>query len=206
MKIQARRKIMKKANRFFNRNVTIVLAFAMMAGFPTIGTANWTAAGSTGTVDEQDLGIVVFGSNLSPGVSGFVRVRSNPIPATANLRYNVTAVGGLLVPDITGIFNKVITMKARYLDNGPGARVFLRLKQYNLNTGVTSVKLRLNSDTLPSADGLQTQSVSSECVPLSTYLDFNNNAYFVDAEIKRTDTTGTPALAIIQIEANQCEE
>jgi hypothetical protein len=192
---------MEKANRYINRHAGLALMLTIMAGFPAIGSANWTAAGSTGTVDEADTGLVVFGSNTTIA-SGFVRLRSTaPLPARADIRYNVTAVGSLL-KDPSGIFNSVVTMKVRYRDNGAGNKVIVRLKQYNLNTGNTKTLLRLDSASFGASPSFQVQSAKSDCKPLDEILDFTNNSYFVDVELQKTQASGNPALAMIQLEAN----
>jgi hypothetical protein len=153
--------------------VTFVFIAAWMGASPVAAQeAAWTTVGSAGTVDEEDLLLVQLGTPVPGAVS------MRPVLRGAlNVRYNVVAVNGLL-----GEATLVLT--ARYLDRGDGQRVFLELKEYNLNTGLTTTLLTLDSDAFPASDQFQTQSVGCEGVPF-TNLDFSQNAYFVDAVISK---------------------
>ena len=149
----------------------------------------WTTVGSAGTVDEADTGIVLLGSPNAGSVT-------MPAAATGtlNVRYNVVAVDGALGGD-----NYALT--ARFRDNGANGRVIVRLKRYNLNTGVVTTLLTLDSNAFVGLDSFQTRTVTSAC---GTSLDFFNNAYFMDVEIIKTAAAGTPALGSIKLGLSLC--
>jgi hypothetical protein len=123
-------------------------------------------------VDEGDLLLVQLGTP----VPGAISIR--PVFRGAlNVRYNVVAVSGLLGEE-------TLVLTARYLDRGDGQRVFLELKEYGLNTGLTTTLMTLDSDAFSPSDQFQVQSVGCVGVPF-TMLDFTQNAYLVDVVISR---------------------
>lgn len=153
-------------------------------------TKPWTTVGSAGTVDEEDTGIVSLGSPIPGAV-----MLTNVAIGTLNIRYNVVAVDGVFGGD-----NYALTV--RFRDNGADARVIVRLKSYNFNTGTTRTLLTLDSNAYAAAAGFQKQTVSSNC---GTHLDFFNNAYFMDVEITKAGMLAVPpALASIQLIFSIC--
>jgi len=68
---------------------------------------------------------------------------------TATLRYNVVAVGGV----VTG--GDGILFAATFRDNGPGARVTLRLRRVNLATGLAETIATLDSNEFPPSGSFQ---------------------------------------------------
>jgi hypothetical protein len=101
---------------------------------------DWTTIGSVGTVDEADRNMVVFDG-------GIVSMKSGAT-GTVLLRYNVVAVD-----DLFG--GSGAELGVRFRDNGSEARVVVRLKRYNLETGETSTLLTLNSDNFDAREGFQ---------------------------------------------------
>jgi hypothetical protein len=112
---------------------------------------DWTTVGAAGTVDEADRDKVVFSG-------GFVTMRSEAT-GTLNLRYNVVAVDGLFG-------GNGAELGVRFRDNGPDARVVVRLKRYNLVTGATATLLTLNSDDFEVSDSFQLATEVDGRVPL----------------------------------------
>jgi hypothetical protein len=145
----------------------------------------WTAVASTGTVDEADAGIV----SLSSGTATVTAV------GTLDIRYNVVAVDGVFSP------GDGIQMAVRFLDNGVSARVKLTLYQYNIASGVGTPILTFDSDGFPAAGGYQDQTIAL-CGP--PWLDFVNNAYYVQASVSKTAAGGSAGLAIIQSGGTLC--
>jgi hypothetical protein len=120
---------------------------------------------------------------------------------TGHIRYNVTAV--------SGVTSTGLTMTASFRDHGPNERLVLRLKQYALLTGVTTVLMTLDSNDFAPSDDFQVGSAHS--VPAGLRLDFVNNSYFVDAEFTKIRPrwfygdmdSASVALAMIQL-TNPC--
>jgi hypothetical protein len=148
----------------------------------------WTTVGSAGTVDEADTGLVLLGSP----VPGAVMIRPTEV-GILNIRYNIVAVGGLF-----GGEGHVLSV--RYRDNGADGQVIVQLKQLGLYTGITTTLLTLDSNASAPSTSFQVQSIGS----CATVLNFAENAYFMDVQIRKTALTGTPALALIQLGATIC--
>ena len=170
-----------------------VLLIAMLAmGLSTAAEAqikDWTTVGSAGAVDEADTGIVLLGSPTA----GAVTMPAEAI-GTLNIRYNVVAVDS--------IFGGSLVFRASLRDNGPDARVIVRLKQYGLSTGVTTTLLTLDSNSFPASSRFQVQRAGPDCSGAS--LNFFENAYFMDVEIIKTNPAGKPALAAIHLSVTAC--
>lgn len=194
-----------------SRGIVLSLLLALGTGLGDLAAAwpaPWTTVGSAGTVDEADTNIVALGGaeggvivpiGTSYGYGATVGITgSAPLPATLNIRYNVVAVDGL------SMYDHDLVLAVRFRDNGAYARVIVRLKEYNLNTGQINVKMVFDSDTVAPASGFQWKAVVLRgCVPI---LDFDGNAYFIDAELIKTARTGPsispegdPALGAIQL-------
>jgi len=159
---------------------------ALLMGGPAVRAQEqsppWTTAGSAGTVDEADLLRVLLGSPVPGAVA--LRPGGFGIRGTAvRIRYNVVAVRGVL--GTVGL-----TLTSRFLDRGDGERVLVELKQYGLNTGLTTTLLTLDSNLFAGSPTFQVQQVQtaigSGCVPLFfTPLNFAENSYFMDVTLSR---------------------
>jgi hypothetical protein len=148
----------------------------------------WTTVGSYGVVDEDDVLDVSF-------VNGVASINSSAADATnVVLRYNITSTADL---NDDGV-NKV--MSVRFRDNGAQSRVRLFLKGYHLSTGSTRNIMRFDSNDYPAVSNYQMQTVGDGCSGGS--LDFEQYAYYIEVHLSRTDATGRPALAIIQLRDN----
>jgi hypothetical protein len=177
-----------------NRLSLALVLIVIVGGFSTAWANNldpWTAVGSAGTVDEADTSIVSLNERFAS-----IAVTAQ-LPATLDIRYNVVAVDGLLQN------SDAIRLRARFQDNGADARIILRLKEYNINTGSTTTRLTFDSDVLPADDIFQVGSVNSVCFE-GNFFDFFNNAYSIDAEILKTGAGGKARLAIIEIGTIVC--
>jgi hypothetical protein len=159
----------------------------------------WVA--STGTVDEGSLVTFFFTggvATIKPGVNGF-----------AIVRYNVLPVGKLIQP-ITNACCESRALMVRYQDNGPGAKVIVRLKRYNVHTGVVTTLLTFDSNQHAQSSSFQ------EPVPTifdGSFFNFNfaegptegsqdqggDSAYYIEAQLIRTAAGGNPGLASIRI-------
>ena len=149
----------------------------------------WTSVGSTGTVDEDDLGIVRLG-----GPGGVVTMRP-AATGTLNIRYNVVAVDGVFGGD-----NYALTVRYRD-DTVTAGRVIARLKQFNLAAGTETTLLTFDSNAFPTSPGYQVRSVASAC---GTSLNFFSNAYFVDVEIVKNNAAALPGLGMLKVGLSLC--
>jgi hypothetical protein len=205
-------------------SVLLVIVSLLMAG-PVIRAqeqpAPWTAAGSTGTVDEADLLRVLLGSPVPGAVAlrpGGLGIRGTAV----RIRYNVVAVQGIL-----GTFG--LTLTSRFLDRGDFERVIVEFKQYGLNTGLTTTLLTLDSNSFAGSPTFQVQQVQTAigpgCVPFFTPLNFAENSYFMDVTLSRSlfdlppveppialflaipePPSNGPALGMIKLENASCIE
>lgn len=178
------------------RSLTFLLVLTMIVvGSPFSASADdfenrkyWTTVGSVGTVDEASL------STYS--MSGpFVGVRNTAeLPATVIVRYNVTAVDGLVV-------GSGHCFEGRWRDNGSGGQVIISLKKFSFITGAVATLDVLDSNTFDPSPGISGGGLcgASRAEALSTYFDFNRNAYFVEVRIIKTAANGTPAFVALKI-------
>ncbi len=174
----------------FARRWTALAVLPLMLAGAGIAQAQqpWTAVGSTGVVDEQDLSLFDF-------VNGEARVVSTaPAPSTLNLRYNVVAL-----EELNSGFSTPYRFKVRLRDNGTGSQVLLRLKTVSFATGLATTIATIDSNAVPPSPSYQNREL---CVLLD--FDFVNNAYFIDADLIKSSTSGTPALSLIQIDEANC--
>jgi hypothetical protein len=151
--------------------------------------AQFTAAGSTGAVDEADRNIYeVEGQQV-------VIKSSAPTPSGVIMRYNVVDL-----PSLSG--NRVL-LTARYRDSGTSERVRVNLQRHNIFNGVTTTIASFDSNNFPQANGSQVQSVSSGCPHV---FDFVNHTYYLEATLNKASGTGfaLPLLSEMKLEGTVC--
>jgi len=138
----------------------------------------WSAVGSSGIVDDADLGRVKF-----TGATAVIHP-SAPDQEQVTIRYNVTANPNLEEPGSAFI-------GMRFRDNGGDARVVLRLKQVPYDADMQTTLLTIDSNDYAPLDAYQYQNESS-IGPLT--FDFERYFYYVEATITRNSDAGNPAL------------
>ncbi len=159
----------------------------------------WVA--STGTPDESSLFTYKF-------TDGNAYVRGD-LPGKVILRYNVLPVGDLLTNE-TNPCCEGRALWVRFLDNGDGAQVLVKLKQYNVDTGAITTLLSFDSNDYPPQSTFQTATPNTGLGPLFNFSfatgPFNgatneggDNVYYLEATLIRSATGGTPGLGSISI-------
>jgi hypothetical protein len=174
----------------------LLLALFMVAGVgfiatPASATFNdppWTSAGAAATVDEDHLKSVNIGGS-SIGIK-----TTATLPATVQAYYNVVAV--------PGVVGGAVQLKVRYQDNGPDARVVIRLKEYGLSQGTAVTRLLFDSDTFPQQVPSQVREVHN----CSFGLNFQDNAYALEAILTKSTANGTAQITNLQVDAVPCIE
>jgi hypothetical protein len=163
---------------------------AILAVSANAQTRPWTAAGSTGTVDESDAAEVRF-------VLGEAQtVPAAAVGTTSVIRYNVVAVD-----DTTALGAPRLTTRYRTGD-GTG-RVIVRLYRYNfLPGGAAGVILQFDSSAFPATGGGYTTRTVTNCS--APALDFANNAYFIEVEFRKNGVFGTPGLGTLKLDRRIC--
>lgn len=151
----------------------------------------WTTVASAGTVDETDLNKINY-SEATARLNLAV-----PANSTATIRYNVTALDGLVDAGGDGY-----RLNVRFRDNGQDERVIVRLKAVDLNTGVVTTLMTLDSNAFAPNALFQFRSVPV-CNPPWGF-NFNRNAYFVEAILWKGTTAGNPGLTAVQISKTLC--
>lgn len=180
-------------NYFLSTIMRSVAAIALIAG--TIGilslttqaqaNRSWSAAGATGTIDDDSLAIARFNNfavTLQPGVNG-----------TARIRYNITAVDGMnqYCPATTS------TIKTRFRNsdnNGNTARVRYDLKVTNVLSGGSTILYSFDSNGISAGTSFTTATATP-----AINFDFAQNVYWIDATIFRNVSTEFADLGSIQI-------
>lgn len=98
----------------------------------------------------------------------------------------------------------------RFLDNGDGAQVLVKLKQYNVTTGNITTLMSFDSNNFPPQPKFQDATPNQGLGPLVNFSfatgPFNGamnqggeNVYFLEATLIRAKPGGTPGLASISI-------
>ena len=173
------------------RSVLTAIFCIAFATLPSLA-QSWVA--TTGTLDPAFSAHARFNGQIVDIDS------AAPIPSTIKLRYNVLQAGDLITnpnPLQTGECRQLIV---RFTDNGTGAQVILRLKQYNLHTGQVTTLLSFDSNAAPTSSSFQIR--PSACVAFDfTFADSaadvtspSASVYFLEATLTRSATGGTPKL------------
>jgi hypothetical protein len=161
----------------------------------------WTAAASTGVIDEADLNRIILNND------GSASIASTVTSATAKLRFNITDISGV-EPNGDPQSTDIPSMEIAYRDNGAGARVFVKVKRIHIGLSVAGGQLGtvdelaiMDSDTRPASSGWQTMSstmrrVDSLCC--RTGLRFPDYAYVVEVQLIKSTSTGNPGLLGLQ--------
>ncbi len=170
----------------------------------------WTTVGSAGTVDETDVNKVFFDrSSVQMG-----HVLANPLPGkksalisgqtqSAVIRYNITAVSGLLVQ--CGNFPcQAFIMNSRFLAAG-GGRVVLKLIEVDQATGSEITRLILNSGPAD-RNSYQFKQVKTCGEFHQAPFNFVTKAYYIEATLTTAGiTTGSAAgIQMIKLGASVC--
>ena len=150
------------------------------------GNKSWTTVASAGTVNDQDAGKIELSGGGLASFNGAAAAND-----TAYIRFNVTAVDGLLVAGSP-------RMRVRFQDNGSNAQVVVSLMELNLVTGIPTKILELDSNNFAAAPSLQTQKTGA-CDAFGRTFNFTDKAYYIEAKLVRTTAGGFPRLAAIQL-------
>lgn len=162
-----------------NRIIRFAALALFLAAIPAAAQQGWTAAGSTGTVDEANLGM--YATNLAS--FGF-----QPAPTgTVVARYNVTNAFGGGFTD-TPPWN---VLEMTYFDNSPQSQVSAILFQVNRCTGAISVLCSMNS--------IDAAANSCQTCTFGGPINFATSMYFVEVRVSRSVNTVNPQLIGLRI-------
>jgi len=191
----------------------MAVVFSLVAAASVLH-ADWTAVGSTGTIDEGDLGKIVLNND------GSASIRSTISSTSAKVRFNVTSNPGIdfFIPkagEETG--NLVFTMRVR--DNGAGARVIATLKRITLGGGsdiampqTTVTAATIDSDlsaVAPSNDWMTVwaqhynRSAFAGNITTGDSMDFLRFGWVVEVQLIKHDATGDPGIMGVQVFRDQ---
>jgi hypothetical protein len=180
--------------------IAFISAATVLAWAPVASAQIWSAAGISGIVDETDLNMHQFNS------TGSVSIKSSVSSGTLDLRYPVQTLADLLIPQQ----GDCPELRVNLRDTGADARVVVRLMALSIFPAADGAARPLttlgtvDSNTREAAgDPTQYRSFRS-CItglpPGSEFLtDYAFFAYYVDAQLTKTTSTGNPGLMSVQI-------
>jgi hypothetical protein len=160
-------------------------------------TGVWTAVAHTAAVDSADRDVYQTNS------TGSVAIRSGVSTGNVLLRFSVTGIPAVLRdpydPEDDGPDQR-IQLAARLRDTGAGARVVVRLRRLELESGAINTLATIDSDTAWSTG---TPEYFLEFaylnVPSDFQFDYWHYAYWVEAELSKTTAAANPGLMSVQI-------
>jgi hypothetical protein len=180
-------------NNFVSATLRTAAAIALIAGTAGIlsttafaqANRSWTAAGASGTVDDDSLAIaqlINFAANLKPGATG-----------TARIRYNITAVDGM--SQYCPAASSTVKVRFRNSDNsGATAKVSFDIKFTNVLSGGSSVLYHFDSNGIGSGNAFTTATATP-----AIDFDFSQNVYWIDATIFKSNAAAFADIGSIQI-------
>ncbi len=142
----------------------------------------WTTAGSTGSIDESDLDHFATSAcrlYFKTGTTG-----------TIIARYNVTNPF-----DWDPVHWNWNRLYVSYKDPGDSSRIVVSLKSVDLETGHPSTIARFDSNDFPALDSVQLQDIE-----VSHEFDFHSKAYYIEAYVKRTNTSAGVGLFALKLD------
>jgi hypothetical protein len=169
----------------------VVLALPSTSRAQIIGLEPWTAIAASGTPNPDDADSLQYhdGWWLEPIGDD----------TSITLRYNITAVDGLV--DSTGavLTRPAITVKFR--DGGPTNTVSVSLRRMPFGTtlGFGENLLTMNSNNYPPDDYFQTQTYTLPCDREPLPFDFSKYTYFLYVTLSRTPDAEGPWLSALQV-------
>jgi hypothetical protein len=150
----------------------------------------WRAVAAAGTIDPNDLNDVMFGGDAG---TAFLR----PGASAAVLRYNIGKEFSFGAGPNTSVYG----LRVRYSKPNAGSRVIVRLKAYNLKTGLITTLGTFDSDECdtPVAAGFQWRTRSF--VRNDDPTERGSLAYYLEAQLIRTAPNGNPGLGVVMVGA-----
>ncbi|MCI0365013.1 MAG: hypothetical protein L0Y44_11225 [Phycisphaerales bacterium] len=158
--------------------------------FPFIGGAaipTWGTMASAGTVDEASSDAIAL-SGTQASIAGAT--------GSGTLRYNFVVVNGF------DSQSDGFSLWTRFRDNGPASRVRVWFKSTDIVSGETSTLATFDSNDYPTSVNYQLAGIDN----CNVIWDFYNKVYFVEARLDKTNSTGNPGLAAIQVSELTCTQ
>jgi hypothetical protein len=150
----------------------------------------WTAAGSTGTIDEAN----VNSAALANFVLGFVPGTTG----TINARYNITPTDG--ISSFCPATSSHVTIRFRDEDDvGAASQVIVTIHQSNIASGGNNTIFTFDSNVSAQPVGSAFQTFSTDA-PID--FDFSTNVYWAEAQVIRSNANAFVNLGSIQIFEN----
>jgi hypothetical protein len=181
-----------------SRTGALCLSFCMALGVACTAQAQ-TWVGSTGAVDPTSLSSYQFDGTA-------VLIRPSLPDGQVVIRYNVSPGA---FQNLTQACCESRVLVVRFVDNGAGAQVQVKLKRYNIFTGATTTLLSFDSNNSTPQSGFQTTPITGT----GNFFNFSfadgpytggtneggDSVYYLVATLIRSAPGGNPQLASISI-------
>jgi hypothetical protein len=144
---------------------------------------SWTAAGATGTVDDD--------STASARFNNFAITLQTGATGPARIRYNITAVDGM--NSFCPATSSTVNVRFRSSE-AAGNNVKFDIKYTNILTGGSTVLYSFNSNGIGAGNAFTTATATP-----AIDFDFAQNVYWIDATLSRINPAAFADLGSIQI-------
>lgn len=180
--------------------IRLVVATTVFAWAPVASAQIWSAAGTSGIVDEAGVNLHQFNT------TGSVSIKSSVSSGTLEIRYPVQTLRDLLIPQQ----GDCPELRVNLRDTGSGSRVIVRLVALSIFPGADgtarpATQLGFIDSNTREATGDPSQYRSFRaCItklpPGSEFLvDYAFFAYYVEAQLIKTTASANPGLMSVQI-------
>ena len=204
---------MKLVNLMFALSVSLVMAMNVLAqdpnnackptdtlaryygwsGIDASGSHIWRSVGATAVGNPVEIDKLLYNGEASP-----VYLKAGVNQAT--FRFNISREIGYLSGQYpNNPYPAVQGLRVRYYKPNAASQVIVRVKSYNIKTGITETLATFNSDECSAPVSANFQWRTLSFVRKDSPQNWPDQAYYVEVQLIRANASGNPALGIAMI-------